>query len=125
VSTARNQLITVARDFPLALRRAVDGWDSLTEEYQERLLAAGAEAAELLAAAATGDEDAVHELAILKASMMLWAWAGAEASRRAFVVALREWITEAAKIVGELSLEIVVAAARALVESGLSELEIG
>jgi hypothetical protein len=115
-------LITLARDFPMVLPTVVEGWDSIPEEYRERLLAAGSEGAELLAAAATGDEGAVQELRILRARITLWSWAGAEAARRAMVEAWKAWLSEAASVVGELALEVVEAGAKALLTAGLSEL---
>lgn len=123
MSSARERLTRVAGDFALILPAAVDDWEGMSERYRERLLEVGAEGAVLLAAAATGDADAVGELKILRTTMLLWSWAGAESARRAVVAAWTTWLKEAALTVGELALEVVEAGVKALAAAGLSELE--
>lgn len=123
MTSARERLMTLSKDFTLVLPTVVPNWDSVPEDYREKILAAGSEASQLLAAAATGDEEAVQELRILQARIALWSWAGAEASRRAMVEALKAWLSEAAKVFGELALEVVELGLRSLVTAGLSQVE--
>ena len=123
MSSAQEAMLWLAREIPDDLEAAFHDLrmdlDEVEGEYRSQILAAAKEAAELLAAAATGDGEAVEELKVVRATLMLWTWANAESQRKAFVSALHAWLRRAASTFGELAMEVVEAGVMALVRSGL------
>ena len=123
MSSAQEAMLWLAREIPDDLEDAFHDLnmdlDEVDGEYRPQILAAAKEAAELLAAAATGDGEAVEELKLVRATLMLWTWANAERQRRAFVSALHVWLRRAASTFGDLFMEVVEAGVMALVRSGL------
>ena len=102
------------KDFPIP---------SLARDYQDKLRDALRDGAGWLAMAATGDTQAVEELKIVKARVLLWSWAGAEQARQAWVAALRTWLSEAVEVLEHLGAAVLELGLRALVEAGLNQLD--
>lgn len=124
--TARERMLFLAREVGDDLADAFEDmrldFDRIHGPYKQQITAAAQEAAELLAFAATGEDEAVAELKVVAASLALWTWANAEAQRKATIKALYAWLRRAAQSVGELALEVIEAGVSALVQAGLNEL---
>ncbi|UCC74035.1 MAG: hypothetical protein JSV86_05610 [Gemmatimonadota bacterium] len=104
------------------LYAAEDRLTEVSEEYRGLLEMALEDGAEQLAKAAAGDKEAVDELAVIRARVMLWSWAGAERARQEFVTLLKQWLYEATKELADIAMAVFELGLRALVDAGLEEL---
>jgi len=120
---ARPLLLAQIGGVDRALAAASKALPPLHRDHQDKLREALRDGAGWLAMAATGDAQAIEELRVVKARVLLWGWAGAEQARQAWVTALREWLSRAVEALAEAGAAVLELGLKALVEAGLNQLD--